>query len=309
MENFLAIFIAVATFIFTLYQWLVSMNSRRPRLIVQGFQPSLLKFSKKFNYLQVFLPYDWFIINASELPNAIINMTMQARIGGRWLQGKFIYYDLWRKDSEQETKKPWPLAIMGHSYFRFERDKHQIPLLFEFAGCPSAQELAKLAVRLEVHDQYGKIHAYSFVRPRHFAEVSTYELPDVYWSKDLAPQVLADVDIPDANGALREIVRIIYLAKYTVNDEPTPSIGCIGCWKYGSYEYITINRRGSSSWQESTQAVVTCKEDFLSDTKSSKILLHLDNKIPKALELEFVIGDKRITKKVDLPSSFVQSLK
>lgn len=327
MENYVAIFVSIAAFLFTLYQWWFTMNSKRPKLIVKKFQPDCFEFSQKFNYLLIYLPKDYFIINSSELPNAIINMNLYAKIGKKWLKGKFIYYDLVARDGEEKAKSPWPLGLMGHTYHRFESvgqcyytwhdrmSRNNIPpFAFEFPVSLTAPEIERVPLCLEIEDLYGKKHCFSCNHAHNFPQTPIYEYPNFYWEElglkpEHEPKSLADIELTDEHGKLTQILQIVYTVNHDHNEQGIlPWISVIQ-YKKNSVDVITtIYQSSSADWHKSSGPAFLVKEDFVDGAQSSKLILHIEDKVPKALELELVVRNQHISKKVDFPADFIQSL-
>ena len=111
MESYVAIIISMITFVFTVYQWLVSMNSRRPRARVMGLRPGRISFSKKLGLFRIYMPEKWHMVNFSDIPNSIMAMNVYAKICGSWIKGHFSH--------PYKLKEMVPALINGHTHVTF----------------------------------------------------------------------------------------------------------------------------------------------------------------------------------------------
>lgn len=309
MGELTAIFISVITFLFTMYQWLFAMNSRRPKLAAPNFKPLNIEHNQDYGFFDIIMPLDLFIINLSELPNSILDMKLFAKIGKNWLEGKFVDYNRW--NPAQAKQNPFPVLIQGHTYFKLGGKEGKYPFVFEFQGNPSREDWVKLSLRLEIHDQYGKVHATTITRRKHFPKMEIQ--PYVSFQ---GQQILDKWDLLDPNDtSSRSIYRVVYQPEYTVNNILNPTISFQRYWRYSGSgsDMMSINRyylnQEHKDW--ATKEGKFLYKDSLSYTPSGldvKVYLLMKNGLPQEMEIEMTAAERVITKTIALPEGFVQSL-
>ncbi len=299
----IAIGLSVFTFLFTLYQWLVAMNSKRPRFSLYCNKPTGIRLSKDYNYFDVLFPEDCFIINLSELPNSVLSIELHAKWGTRWVQGKLI--DYYRNDPGKAPQSPFPLVVMGHSHHVMGKLDNQSPYRYEFEGCPSVKELEGLTLRLEIHDQYGKVHPFTTTKRKHFPQAEVKILPDL-----TGQEVLAQLELPNLDREKTpQIYRVLYQKDWHINNEPHPQVTVTKYYNYSprGKEVVEINKRESDKWESATENKFLYKE-FSCHHEQCKLYMHLENNVPKSLELEIKNVEGATSQKIDLPAALIESL-
>jgi len=307
MNDYLAIFISVATFFFTLYQWLFAMNSKRPRLQAHNFRPLNIYHNQDYGYFDIRLPLNLFFINLSELPNSILEMKLYAKIGKEWIEGKFIDYNRW--DTSKPSFNPLPVLIQGHTYFKLGGQDEKYPYVFEFKGNPTDKDWENLSLWLDLYDQYGKIHRKVISKRNHFAKLVVE--PYINSKNDLAKWNMQDPDYPED----KSFYRISYMPEYTINNILNPTISLQRYYRYSGSgsDMITINRyylnRQCPDWKEKQEKFLYSDSlSYVPSGMNAKVYFYPENGILKSLEVEMIVGEKVITQKVALPEDFVQSL-
>lgn len=307
MNEYLAIFISVATFAFTLYQWLFAMNSKRPRLQAHNFKPLKIHQNQDYGYFDIQLPLDLFVINLSELPNSILEMKLYAKIGKEWIEGKFIDYSRW--DPSKPSFNPFPVLIQGHTYFKLGGKEGKYPYIYEFKGNPTAKDWDNLSLWLDVYDQYGKVHRHAISRRKHFPKLTVE--PYVYTQNELAKWNMQDPDYPED----KSVYRVTYSPEYTINSIVNPTISLQRYYRYAGSgsDMISINRyymkQQCADWKSKQEKFLY--SDSLSYAPSGmkgKVYFYPENGLLKFLEIEITVGNDVVTQKVALPEGFIQSL-
>ncbi len=300
MQSYIAIFISVMTFVFTLYQWLIAMNSRRPNFSVHGFVPSDIRISPSFKYFQVYLD-KWFLINLSALPNTAISASLYAKVGGQWKKGKFYYYHLSDPGLRKTLKSPFPVTTLGHSHFYFDQERDKQPLLFDFEGVLSEKELKKLNLKLVINDQYNTKHRFIYRRDIDFPDSPISVHPQTRWHESQEASVIDETVIVSPENETT-VFQVVYAAKAQMNNRIEPQIVIEQISRNLVGKVASFSRFDSSSWKD--DAVEVVKE--FSNGNGSGMRINLENKIPKSIDLVFNYG-KEVQKTVQLPDSFVAS--
>ncbi len=307
MGDYLAIFISVATFAFTLYQWLFAMNSRRPRLQAHNFKPLNISHNKDYGYFDIQMPMDLFVINLSELPNSILEMKLYAKIGKEWIEGKFIDYSRW--DTSKPKYNPFPVLIQGHTYFKLSGKDGKYPYVYEFQGNPTEKDWENLVLCLDIYDQYGKVHRSTISKRKHFAKLEVE--PYIYSKNELVKWSMSDPDYPGETS----IYRINYIPEYTINSVLNPTISLQRYYRYSGSgsDMVTINRyymnQQCSDWKEKKEKFLYSDSlSYVPSGMNAKVYLYPENGIVKYLEVEMGIGEKNVTQKILLPEDFIASL-
>ena len=176
--------IAVAAFIFTLYQYVANKLRRRPRLQVFRFAPESLMIDEDFDRFHVFTDANFIVTNLSDKPNTVIRLDASANLGNGWLSGEAHAK---RIDERMRSMTDRPAGGEAKHYNEIVRewvDTSVCPIMLspQASGIPNdgismrldfkndgpIKDLAGLRLRLELHDQYGVKHSF---------DVGSRELP------------------------------------------------------------------------------------------------------------------------------------
>lgn len=299
MESYIAIIISIITFVFTVYQWLIAMNSRRPRLKAVAFRPERISFCKKLNFLRIYMPEKWHIVNFSDIPNSVMSIKIFAKINRNWLAGEF--------NNSYKLKQLFPALITSHTYITFTDE----PLssgktcYFQFDRCPTDEELANLSVKIELEDQYDMVHR-QILSAKDIRKEKVEKFPGLsgLYADNEHAKILLELksQIDDDNIA----IYVVYHSKSDRKDFPHLVVSRYS--KYTAAPWLGSDFNVSQeqlSWKDSEQDKVQI-DDW--NEEKRKVYLLLENKIPKAIELEVADMGQQINKRIDLPQQLIESL-
>ncbi len=282
----IAIAVSVATSIFTLYQWLITMNSRRPKVKMLRFQIGKIFLNEDYQDFCVYPKLNCILVNLSELPNAIVSMKIFFLTQGKWQEGKVT--------SSHDVEATFPVMIQGHS----SAIPSSSSMEFSFDKYPQESDLEKLQIRVELMDQYDCLYKYRFTR-KDFPNLAVAKIPTFEEKEEL----LGDVRHKNDKGE-PVIVRALFL-----KDKKNPAASEIAIREYGrnggwggtslACEYIKNNI------EEDTEDRFLYHDLGSSDNFSKKIYIHKKGNTPHSFEIELTYGGRAESKKFALPKEFI----
>ena len=306
MESYIAIFISVATFIFTIYQWLVVMNSRRPRILAVAFRPERISFSQKLDFLRIYMPEKWHIVNMADIPNAIMNFRLLVKAGGCWQECRF--------SNAYKMKNMLPLAVSGHTHCTFEDEPLNSGKTCHFQCdlCPSDAELANFKVKIEIEDQYGVIHS-QILSDRDIRKEKIEEFPGnagLYTDSDLS-EILAE--FTGQGTEEKYVINVVYYERYPGNTS-RDQFPHILVHKHTRRVYAPwlgedcrVSPEEQKIWDEAGKPARVQLDNW--NDEETKIYLHFENDAPTQLEIEMMDKGNLVQKKMGLPAQLLETWK
>ena len=302
--DYIAIIIAVGSLIFTAYQWHVNIDSRRPRVRVSGFQPNHIFYSEELNFMRIYPPERWFIVNVSDIPITVMSMELFIKLGDKWREAKSICIHV----DDEKLKDLLPISISGHTHKTFTVPKLMSGrgMFFQVDVCPQVEELKHLKVKIELEDHYGNVHNQVLTQK----EIRSDKIEDFSW-------VAGFDDYGDYSKLLKKftfegadkktyIIYVKYQSSYS-GSSMFPRINVSFFDKDAPANpfrnKLNISCKDLVKWMEGK----TKKRRWGNNDKDAYI--RFEDKQPKYLELVFDNGGKPITKIIDLPEEFINSFK
>ncbi len=270
MDSTLALFIAISSFIFTLYQWLVHMNSRRPQMRFLRLQMHALQFNHDYKDFRIFFDPEFIIVNLSELPDALMDMKVYLQIAGKWHEGT----------CNLPLAQKFPIFLPGHACDKFKENW----FFFSFPVYPSKEELKKAKLYVEFSDQYDKTYCLKF-DSKVVAKTKISELPEFEEHEhDLAT------------------FRTPYIKHLIYNTKGEQHIGIY------DYDRYTRSRSGTYFTAQTFKIKAMDSPDarvLLDSYTAAKLYIVKENGIPNAIEIE---EEGSALRKIDIPPAFIAEI-
>ncbi len=204
--------IAVSGALLSLYQFFATKLARLPRLQVFRFAPDGLVVDDDFNTLHVHTDADFIVTNLSDKPNTVVRLDASVNLGNGWLDGDVHGT---RLDERMETSTDYGGSSgepRHHNEIVHEWvDASVCPIMLspQASGIPNQgislrldfqnrgpiPDPTELRLRLELHDQYGKNHAFE-VGSRELPHLEVRRLPSSWTQQRL------EVPIPEGFARL-----------------------------------------------------------------------------------------------------------
>lgn len=291
-ETLLAISIAVASFVFTLYQWLVTMNSRRPKLKFLRFQLDEVFVNEDYKDFVIYPKMNFIVVNLSDLPNAIISMKVRCRIQQKWHEGQLKY-------GSKSAEELFPILVQPHASTASAKQS----VGYAFPVFPTEQDLKELKIIVDLGDQYDKVYRLRFQR-KNFPELFIRHVPRFEPNEKLLGEV-CHVD-PSDNDPV--IIRVLY-----IEDKKDPAKNQIAVRQYGRSSgwggtYIDKSHL-ESRIQESQEDRFLYHDLGSSDDHSKKVYVQKQGNLPDVIEVELVYGGRTEAKQFKLPAAFVDQFR
>lgn len=284
--NVVAIMVALGSFVFTFYQWTVTMNRRRPNLKLLRFQLAEVFLNEDYKDFALAIKRNFILVNLSDLPNAVVSMKIHCMVGRLWLPGELCY---------EGSEEAFPIMIQSHSSTNAPKEH---AFVYDFSQYPIQNDLDNLKVRVELLDQYGRRYSFTYTR-KDFPELFINRVPR--YGKD--ESFVGEVRNTDATGN-PVIVKVVYR-----NKKQDPKDLEIGIREYSrsgagwggisiKYEYL------KAKLEEEVEERFFYSDMGSSDEFSKKVYLHQTGKIPTQLEVELIYSGRKESKTFPLPLEF-----
>lgn len=282
MGSSLAIFVALASFFFTLYQYWLTMYFRRPHLRLVRFNLGHVLLNRDYKDFIVYPRLNFVLVNMSDIANSLLDIKAFCIIGDKSYEAKI--------DGTQDLL---PISIAGHAAETATSKGRD--LSFSFPYFPTREELKTAKLVVELYDQYDRVYKFRF-DSKWFEKGYVIEVPRV----NEHAQYLAEMGYISESNKEPNVHHLIY--NYENKDSlyiSATSFGRDGRSSGGSYFTPEIVKQTCANTQETripwNGVLGDCKLYFIKEA----------NGAVKSLEVE-IPGKPMV--KIELPAEFVTAI-
>ncbi len=266
--NMTALIVAIGSFVFTLYQWLINLNSRRPNLRLVRFQPAQVLLNYDYKDFILYIRTNFILVNLSDLPNSILDMKFYCNISGKWYEGKY-----------SNSQDIFPLFVQGHSSEIADKGRNTFSVSFPIF--PTLEEIKNAKVLVELYDQYDKVYKIK-LDSKWVAKASKLQVP--YFNKEEVE--LGQIPSGDS------VYHIVY--NTTGKTLGFYEFSRYGQGRGGSYFTFEVVKSKTAEMKEENRI-------FYTDVGQAKIYFAKTNGIVNTMEIEI---EGKPTQKIELPKEF-----
>lgn len=282
MGDYLAIFIAMGSFFFTMYQYWLTMYFRRPHLRLVRFNPDNILLNNDYKDFIIYPRMNFVLVNMSDIANSLLDMKVYCYIGGKWHEG-----------TVQGSQELLPIFVAGHASEIATKGRG---LAFSFPVFPTREEVKNAKILVELYDQYDRV--YKIRLDSKWIEKASFTI--IPWT-DKNEKYLAEVRYQAPDSKEPDVYHLIY--NFQNPERPyieSTSFNRYGHGHGGSYFTAEAVKRAMAESQE-TRILYT--NNIIGQSKLY-FIREADGKV-KSMEVE--IPGKPVMK-VEMPAEFVTAI-